>query len=100
MMETLACMRDGTPRTPASIASKLGISERHTSALLKRLVDASLLKFTISPDDKRSRSYCIRDGFFDIWLAFQAGGVNKRRILLLAGLIESFYDKKNAPFLR
>jgi tetratricopeptide (TPR) repeat protein len=100
VMETLACMRDGTPRTPASIASKLGISERHTSALLKRLVDASLLKFTISPDDKRSRSYCIRDGFFDIWLAFQAGGVNKRRILLLAELLESFYDKKNSPFLR
>jgi tetratricopeptide (TPR) repeat protein len=100
VMETLASMRDTTPRTPANISSKLGISERHTSALLKRLVDAGLLKFAISPDDKRSRSYCIRDGFFDIWLAFQAGGVNKRRILLLAGLIESFYDKKNAPFLR
>ena len=100
VMETLASMRDSTPRTPANIASKLGISERHTSALLKRLVDASLLKFAISPDDKRSRCYCIRDGFFDIWLAFQAGGVNKRRILLLAELLESFYDKKNAPFLR
>lgn len=91
VMETLASMRDATPRTPANIASKLGISERHTSALLKRLVDASLLKFAISPDDKRSRCYCIRDGFFDIWLAFQAGGERRRRIASVADFLESFY---------
>jgi DNA-binding MarR family transcriptional regulator/tetratricopeptide (TPR) repeat protein len=100
VMETLACMRDATPRTPANISSKLGISERHTSALLKRLVDARLLKFAISPDDKRSRSYCIRDGFFDIWLAIQSSEAGKRRILLLAELLESFYCKKNGPFLK
>jgi hypothetical protein len=91
VMETLACMRDATPRTPANISSKLGISERHTSALLKRLVDARLLKFAISPDDKRSRSYCIRDGFFDIWLAFQAGGERRRRIASVVDFLESFY---------
>jgi DNA-binding MarR family transcriptional regulator len=91
VMETLACMQDATPRTPANIASRLGISERHTSALLKRLVDASLLKFTISPDDKRSRCYCIRDSFLDIWLAFQAGGERRRRIASVADFLESFY---------
>lgn len=100
VMETIASMRDATPRTPANISSKLGMSERHTSALLKRLVDANLLKFAISPDDKRSRSYCIRDGFLDVWLAFQAGGVTTKRILLLAELLASFYDKKNGPFLK
>ncbi len=100
LMETLASIRGAKPRTPANIALKLGVSERQTSALLKRLTDARLVTFEINPDDKRSRSYCIRDGFLDVWLAVQAGEVTKRQLCLVAELLESFYNKKGGPFLQ
>jgi hypothetical protein len=98
LLETLASMRDATPRTPANIALKLGLSERQTSALLKRLADARLVTFAVNPDDKRSRSYCIRDGFFDVWLTFQVGGESKRRIASVADFLQSFYRQNLGPY--
>ncbi len=98
LMETLAAMRDTTTKTPANIASRLGISERQTSSLLKRLTDARLVTFETNPDDKRSRSYCIRDGFFDIWLAVQAAEGSSRRVTLAADFLASFYRQPEGPY--
>jgi len=99
LMETLASMRDKTPRTPANIAAKLGISERQTSSLLKRLTDARLVTFEINQEDKRSRSYCIRDGFLDIWLAVQSGDVVSRQVFFVAEFLASFYRRSDGPYL-
>ena len=99
LLETLASMRDATPKTPANIASRMGISERQTSSLLKRLTVARLVTFEINPIDKRSRTYCIRDGFLDIWLAVQAGEVTSRQVIFAAEFLASFYRQPNGPYL-
>ena len=68
LLECLASMRD-QEKTPAAIAARMRMSQQETSSLLKRLSDAHYLRAIQHPQDKRSRLYTIREGFFDIWLA-------------------------------
>ncbi|MBL8873833.1 MAG: tetratricopeptide repeat protein [Planctomycetaceae bacterium] len=97
IMETISSMRETTPRTPASIALKLGMSEKQTSALLKRLADARQVLPETNPIDKRSRTYRICDCFFDIWLSFQAEDILRRRIISVADFLDSYYRQIAGP---
>ena len=76
-------MRD-QEKTPAAIAARMRMSQQETSSLLKRLSDAHYLRASRHPQDKRSRLYTIREGFFDIWLAMNLSrGARKRLPFLL-----------------
>ena len=67
LLETVALMRD-TPRTPAAIAARLRMKPQQASSLLKRMTEAGYLTVAENPTDKRSRIYCIKEGFFDLRL--------------------------------
>ena len=90
LLECLASMRD-QEKTPAAIASRMRMSQQETSSLLKRLTDARYLRATRHPQDKRSRLYTIREGFFDIWLAMNLSRGARRRMPFLLDFFSLFY---------
>jgi tetratricopeptide (TPR) repeat protein len=90
LLETIALMRD-TPRTPAAIAAKLRMKPQQASSLLKRMTDAGYLTVAENPNDKRSRIYCIKEGFFDLWLAMSESRLHRKRLPYLAEFFELYY---------
>ena len=90
LLECLASMRD-QEKTPAAIAAQMRMSQQETSSLLKRLTDAHYLRASEHPQDKRSRLYAIREGFFDIWLAMNLSRGARKRLPFLLEFFELFY---------
>ncbi len=90
LLECLASMRD-QEKTPAAIAAQMRMSQQETSSLLKRLTDAHYLRASEHPQDKRSRLYAIREGFFDIWLAMNLSRGARKRLPFLVEFFELFY---------
>ena len=94
VLETIATMRDSTqPKTPANIAAKMRMSQQQTSNLLKRMTESLYLKNMVNPDDKRSRLYAIREGFFDIWLAMNLSRKDRARLPILVECLAKFYPQ-------
>ena len=81
LLECLASMRD-QEKTPAAIAARMRMSQQETSSLLKRLSDAHYLRADRHPQDRRSRLYTIREGFFDIWLSMNLSRSTRMPFLL------------------
>ena len=90
LLECLASMRD-QEKTPAAIAARMRMSQQETSSLLKRLTDAHYLRADRHPQDRRSRLYTIREGFFDIWLAMNLSRGARRRMPFLLDFFSLFY---------
>ena len=90
LLECLASMRD-QEKTPAAIAAQMRMSQQETSSLLKRLTDAHYLRASEHPQDKRSRLYTIREGFFDIWLAMNLSRGARKRLPFLLEFFALFY---------
>ena len=90
LLECLASMRD-VEKTPAAIAARMRMSQQETSSLLKRLSDAQYLRSDRHPQDRRSRLYTIREGFFDIWLAMNLSRGARRRLPFLLEFFRLFY---------
>ena len=90
LLECLASMRD-QKKTPAAIAVRMRMSQQETSSLLKRLTDAHYLRADQHPQDRRSRLYTIREGFFDIWLAMSLSRGARKRIPFLLEFFNLFY---------
>ena len=90
LLECLASMRD-QEKTPAAIAARMRMSQQETSSLLKRLTDAHYLRADRHPQDRRSRLYTIREGFFDIWLAMNLSRAARKRMPFLLEFFSLFY---------
>ena len=90
LLECLASMRD-QEKTPAAIAARMRMSQQETSSLLKRLTDAHYLRASRHPQDRRSRLYTIREGFFDIWLAMNLSRAARKRMPFLLDFFSLFY---------
>jgi len=90
ILETMAKMR-GIRKTPAAIAARMRLSQQQTSTLLKRLTKSNYLRVMQNPDDKRSRIYTIREGFFDLWLAMNLSRANRARLPFLVEFFEKWY---------
>ena len=90
LLECLASMRD-QKKTPAAIAMRMRMSQQETSSLLKRLSDAHYLRADQHPQDRRSRLYTIREGFFDIWLAMSLSRGARKRMPFLLDFFSLFY---------
>ena len=90
LLECLASMRD-QEKTPAAIAARMRMSQQETSSLLKRLTDAHYLRADRHPQDRRSRLYTIREGFFDIWLAMNLSRSARKRMPFLLDFFSLFY---------
>ena len=95
LLECLASMRD-QEKTPAAIAARMRMSQQETSSLLKRLSDAHYLRANQHPQDKRSRLYTIREGFFDIWLAMNLSRGARKRLPFLLEFFNLFYPSIDA----
>ena len=95
LLECLASMRD-QEKTPAAIAARMRMSQQETSSLLKRLSDAHYLRADQHPQDKRSRLYTIREGFFDIWLAMNLSRAARKRLPFLLEFFNLFYPSIDA----
>ena len=95
LLECLASMRD-QEKTPAAIAAQMRMSQQETSSLLKRLSDAHYLSARQHPQDKRSRLYTIREGFFDIWLAMNLSRGARKRLPFLLTFFNLFYPSIDA----
>ena len=90
LLECLASMRD-QEKTPAAIAARMRMSQQETSSLLKRLTDAHYLRADRHSQDRRSRLYTIREGFFDIWLAMNLSRAAHKRMPFLLEFFNLFY---------
>ena len=95
LLECLASMRD-QEKTPAAIAARMRMSQQETSSLLKRLTDAHYLRAARHPQDRRSRLYTIREGFFDIWLAMNLSRGARKRVPFLLDFFSLFYPSIEA----
>ena len=95
VLETIAVMR-GERKTPATIAARMRMSQPQTSSLLKRLTKSLYLRAHNNPDDKRSRLYTIREGFFDIWLAMNLSRGARDRLPFLVDFFARFYPSHEA----
>jgi tetratricopeptide (TPR) repeat protein len=95
LLETLALMRNPYElRTPVNIAKRLRKSAQQISTLLKRMTDAGYLSVVQNPDDKRSRIYRIKEGFFDIWLAMNESRGQRKYLPYLVEFFSRWYADK------
>ena len=95
VLECLADMRD-QEKTPAAIAQRMRMSQQEISSLLKRLSDAHYLRSSPNPQDRRSRLYTIREGFFDLWLAMNLSRSARKRLPFLLEFFKLFYPSIDA----
>jgi tetratricopeptide (TPR) repeat protein len=91
LLETLALNRS-EPRTPANIARHLRKSPQQTSSLLRRMTKAGYLTASENPQDKRSRIYRIKEGFFDLWLAMSESRIQRKRLGYLVEFFEMYFN--------
>lgn len=90
VLETIAMMRD-QPKTPSLIAARMRMKPQQISSLLNRLSRSQYLRSIENADDKRSRFYTIREGFFDIWLAMNVSRGARQRLPFLVEFFAQFY---------
>jgi len=90
LLETLALMRSA-PRTPANIAKQLRKTPQQISSLLQRMTKAGYLTASDNPQDKRSRIYRIKEGFFDLWLVMSESRAYRKRLGFLVEFFEVYY---------
>jgi tetratricopeptide (TPR) repeat protein len=90
IIETMALMRT-IPKTPAAIAKQLRKKPQLISAPLQRMAQAGYLTVIENPNDKRSRIYRIKEGFFDLWLAMSESRLHKQRIPYLVDFFSYYY---------
>jgi tetratricopeptide (TPR) repeat protein len=91
LLETLALNRS-EPRTPANIAKYLRKSPQQTSSLLQRMTNAGYLTASKNPQDRRSRIYRIKEGFFDLWLAMSESRIQRKRLGYLVEFFEMYFN--------
>jgi tetratricopeptide (TPR) repeat protein len=91
LLETVALNRL-EPRTPANIAKYLRKSPQQTSSLLRRMTNAGYLTVSENPQDKRSRIYRIKEGFFDLWLAMSESRIQRKRLGYLVEFFEMYFN--------
>jgi tetratricopeptide (TPR) repeat protein/DNA-binding MarR family transcriptional regulator len=91
LLETLALNRS-EPRTPANIAKHLRKSPQQTSSLLRRMTNAGYLTSSENLQDKRSRIYRIKEGFFDLWLAMSESRIQRKRLGYLVEFFEIYFN--------
>jgi len=91
LLETLALNRS-EPRTPANIARHLRKSPQQTSSLLRRMTNAGYLTASENPQDRRSRIYRIKEGFFDLWLAMSESRIQRKRLGYLVEFFEMYFN--------
>lgn len=95
LIENMALMRNQY-KTPAAIATKLRKTPQLTSSILKRLLKAGYLIQTSHPNDKRSKIYRIKEGFFDLWLAMSQSRYHNKYIPYLVDFFTIWYvDEKS-----
>ncbi len=92
LLETMAMIRSEA-RTPGKIAGRMRKSPQQVSSLLKRLTKAGYLSLSNNPDDKRSKIYRIKDGFFDLWLFMSESRANRRRFGYLVEFLAGYYTE-------
>ena len=90
LLETIALMRI-QKRTPVNIAKQFRKPRHQTSVLLKRMTKAGYLSVSPNPEDKRSRLYRIKEGFFDIWLAMNESRVQRKRMPYIVDFFSLWY---------
>lgn len=90
LLETLALMRS-EPRTPANIAKQLRKTPQQISSLLQRMTNAGYLTASNHPQDRRSRIYRIKEGFFDLWLVMSESRAYRKRLGFLVEFFEAYY---------
>jgi len=90
VLETIAMMRDQA-KTPTAIAAMMRMKPAQVSSLLNRLSKSQYLRSVENADDKRSRFYTIREGFFDIWLAMNVSRGARQRLPFLVEFFAQFY---------
>jgi tetratricopeptide (TPR) repeat protein len=90
LLETIALMRF-QKRTPVNIARKFRKPRHQTSVLLKRMTEAGYLSVSTNPNDKRSRLYRIKEGFFDIWLAMNESRAQRKYLPYLVDFFTLWY---------
>jgi DNA-binding MarR family transcriptional regulator len=101
VLEAMAAMRGAKrPRTPGNISQQMGLSVGQISSLLNRLTERRLIKHETDPRDRRSRSYSLRDGFLDIWLAIHLNQALRRRMVDVCECLAAYYRKTDGPFLK
>ena len=93
VLETMALIREEL-KTPALIARKLRKSPQQASSLLQRLTKSGYLVVTDHPNDKRSKVYRIKEGFFDIWLSTNESRKQRKRLPVLTRFFEMWYQRK------
>ncbi len=93
LLEILALQRS-EPRTPANIARHLRKSPQQISSLLQRMTKAGYLTVSDNPQDKRSRIYRIKEGFFDLWLAMSESRLQRKRLGYLAEFFEMYFSDR------
>ncbi len=99
LLETIALMRN-QQRTPVNIAGKFRKPRQQTSVLLKRMTQAGYLSVSPNPDDKRSRLYRIKEGFFDIWLAMNGTRANRKYLPFLVDFLALWYANQQERELK
>ncbi|GEM_PF-450391 len=94
LLETMALMRTSyEPKTPANIARSMRKPQRQISVLLKRMLKAGYLSVATNLEDKRSRLYRIKEGFFDLWLAMNESRTQRARLPFLVEFFERWYSQ-------
>ena len=93
LLETMALIRT-EPRTPVAIAARMRKSPQQISSLLKRMITSGYLTVSANPQDRRSRLYRIKEGFFDLWLAMSGSRAARRRLGYLVKLFEIWYQDR------
>jgi len=93
VLETMALIRS-EPKTPALLARKLRKSPQQTSTLLQRLTKSGYLVVMDHPDDKRSKIYRIKEGFFDLWLSMNESRQQRKRLPALTEFFELWYQRE------
>ncbi len=94
LLETVALIRD-EPKTPANIAARMRKPQQQTSSLLKRMTKSGYLATSTNPDDKRSRLYTIKEGFFDLWLAMSESRTYRKRFDYLIEFFKTYYKQRD-----
>ncbi|NQU67365.1 MAG: tetratricopeptide repeat protein, partial [Candidatus Marinimicrobia bacterium] len=69
-------------------------SPGHISTLLQRMVQSGYLLIATNPNDKRSKLYRIKEGFFDLWLAMNQSRLHRKRFPFLVEFFERWYSDK------
>ena len=66
-------------------------SQQQVSSLLKRMLKSGYLTVSNHPDDRRSKVYRIKEGFFDLWLAMSQSRLQRKRLPYLVDFFAGWF---------